>query len=66
MDEKIIKLVKFIVSNASLGSVFLVPEPDWTVGANDLLHEITKIWSISQSEMSEAVDKIQEEIKKGV
>jgi len=66
MDEKIIKLVKFIVSNASLGSVFLVPEPDWTVDANDLLHEITKIWSISQSEMSEAVDKIQEEIKKGV
>ena len=66
MEKKLIKLVKFIVSNASLGSVFLTPEPDWTVNANDLLHEIIKIWTISQSEMSEIVDKIQKEIKERV
>jgi hypothetical protein len=61
MEEKVRKLIKYIAMNAAQESHFLYPEPEWNLNANDLLHEITKIWGLSQSEVSHMIDETNEE-----
>lgn len=57
MESKIMKLIKYIASNAECESPFLNPEPEWTVNANDLLHEIVRVWGIPQSDVSKVVSE---------
>jgi hypothetical protein len=66
VKEDLVKsIVEWVTINAQMESIFLTPEPNWTVDAHALLDQISILTGIRNEQIGQWVQSAQESIKNG-
>ena len=55
-DERLLKLIKYVVEHSRRESVLLTPQPAWFIGTIELFDGMREIYDISEEEMTRLVD----------